>query len=197
MASPAKAPIAVKAPVHEPVKEPAKPLIAGRAVAYNRAGQPIQRSAAETGVDDFAIPAHLPPPGWSWEWKRETVKGETDPQYISRLMQVGWEPVMYESYPGVFAPEFDHDGKPTKGPVRRKGLALYERALVLTKEAMADEKRKADEKVGRAKHQYSKIDTGGAPTAAFDHEAQRASYIRSQNERVDMPANAVLQPPID
>src|SRR5215472_10285822 len=67
------------------------PLIPGRAVGISRSGKPVQRAAAETGVDEFFIPANLPPQGWSWEWKRELTRGQPDPYYMSRLGQVGWE----------------------------------------------------------------------------------------------------------
>lgn len=168
-------------------RENRRPVIPGRAVALNRAGQPIQRAGAETGVNEFFIPPHLPPQGWSWEWKRESNVGETDPFYMSKLHQVGWEPVMYESYPGVFAPEYDDKGQATKGPVRRKGLILMERSAVLTQEAFEDETRRADERVGNSRKQYSRLNTQGTSTAEFDSTAQAASYIRQTREVVSDP----------
>jgi len=192
-AEPARQAPAAPPPDREPARAEAReavntgPIIPGRAVAYNRAGMPIQRAGAETGVDEFFIPPHLPPAGWSWEWKRESNRGETDPFYMSKLMQVGWEPVMYESYPGVFAPVYDDQGKEMKGPVRRKGLMLMERSAVLTEEAFLDEKRRADERVGTAKHQYSRLDTGGTSTVEIDDAARRMSGIRTTREVVDYP----------
>lgn len=173
--------------VREPVRQALRPVIPGRAVAYNRAGQPIQRAGAETGVDEFAIPPHLPPPGWSWEWKVESVLGATDHGVQAKQAAVGWEPVMMESYPGVFAPEYNDKGEINKGPVRRKGLMLKERPMVLTIEAQADEKRKADERVHGAKNQYRRLNTQGAQTAEIDETAERMSYIRQNTEQVVMP----------
>ncbi len=158
------------------VVRPIMPAIAGRAVALNRAGLPVQRAAAEAGVDQFYIPPHLPPPGWSWEWKEDTVLGEIRQGVAALQAQVGWEAVMYESYPGVFAPEYDEHGKPTKGPVRRGGLALKERAATLTKEAFEDEKRKAAERVGTVTRQYSR--GLGSESSDYDPSAARASYIK-------------------
>lgn len=175
-------------------REVLRPTIPGRAVALNRAGKPVQRAAAENGVDQFAIPRHLPPPDWSWEWKEESVLGEVRQGESAKQAQVGWEPVMYESYPGVFAPEFDERGAAVKGPVRRGGLMLKERPMVLTVEARMDEKRKADEKVGNAKRQYNRLDTNGTTTAEFDHSAQRASYIRQTHEVVSTPSANGRQP---
>lgn len=168
-------------------RQPLRPIIPGRTVAYNRAGQPIQRAGADTGVNEFAVPPHLPPPGWSWEWKVDTVLGATDPGVQAKQAAVGWEPVMMESYPGVFAPEYNEKGDINKGPVRRKGLMLKERPMALTLEARDDEKRKADEKVGNAKYQYRRLNTHGAPTAEFDDTAERMSYIRQNTEQVVMP----------
>jgi hypothetical protein len=182
---------AAAAPVAAPAKQPDIPLVAGRAVGYRRDGTPIQRVAAETGVDQFHIPAHLPPPGWSWEWKEHTVVGEIRHGVQAFQAQVGWEPVMCESYPGVFAPV------DVKGPVIRGGLMLKERPAVLTQEAKMDELNKARQKVGQATRQYSRLNTDGATTAEFDQTAQRSSYIRQNQERVDIPQGAVMQPPID
>ena len=159
-------------PMMREIARPIMPAIPGRAVALNRKGEPVQRAAAGSGVNRFYIPPHLPPPGWSWEWKRHTAVGQDDPFYLSSLMQVGWEHVMYESYPGVFAPEN------VKGPVLRDGLFLMERAEVLSLEAKMEERRRADEKIGTAQRQYSRLDTSGSQTAEFDHTAQQASYIR-------------------
>ena len=198
MAPPRTRSAAAPMPVADPIRDesivareiarPTIPTIPGRALALNRAGKPIQRAAAETGVDEFYIPPHLPPQGWSWEWKEESVLGEVRQGYAAKLAQVGWEPVMTESYPGVFTPEFDAKGQPVKGPVRRGGLILMERAMALTIEARMDDKRRADEKVGNAKRQYNRLDTSGTTTAEFDHSAQRASFIRQTQEVVATPA---------
>lgn len=183
-------PASDREPAREAVREPVAnsiPLIPGRTVALNRAGLPIQRGGADAGVNEFAIPPHLPPEGWSWEWKRETVYGEKNDFYISRLMQMGWEHVMYESYPGVFAPQYDDQGKEVKGAVRRNGLMLMERAAALTLEAMADEKRKADERVGTAQQKYTRLDTSGTSTVEIDDAARRMSGVRQTREVVDYP----------
>jgi hypothetical protein len=69
--------------------------------------------------------------------------------------------------------------------------------VVLTQEAKMDELNKARQKVGQATRQYSRLNTDGATTAEFDQTAQRSSYIRQNQERVDIPQGAVMQPPID
>lgn len=200
--SPATPPPAERVVAREPVKTAAEvaaetgtPLIPGRVVALTRDGKPVQRAAAESGVDMFYIPPHLPPAGWSWEYKRETCVGMTDPQYLTSLQQVGWEHVRYESYPGVFAPVIDPaTGNTMVGPVRKHGQMLMERAIELTKEAQVDERRKADEKVGRADRQYTRLDTSGTATAQFDNTARQASYIRRSTEPVQPLPGAARQP---
>lgn len=215
MAVPRKPAAPVQAPVQapptdahahvaqQPAAQPARaPLIPGRAVALNRQGLPVQRAAAETGNDRFGIPQDLlrrvHDEGFSWEWKEHTINGQHRADVAARNRQVGWEPVMHESYPGIFAPEYDLvSGVPTKGPVIRDGLMLMERPLVLTMEARRDEKNKADARVRGAKQQYNRLDTSQAPTAEFDMTAQRASYIRENVERVDIPQGSTFQPPVD
>jgi hypothetical protein len=205
--APAQTPVAPPTDAHAQVNvqaaaQPARaPLIPGRAVALNRQGVPVQRAGAEAGVDQFWIPPHLlkrfHDEGFDVEWKEHTIHGQHRADVAARQRQVGWEPVMTESYPGVFAPEFDINGQPNRGPIIRGGLMLMERPMPLSLEAKRDEKRKADDKVRGAKQQYNRLDTGGAPTAEYDLTAQRASYIRENVERVDIPQGASFQPPVD
>lgn len=177
------------------IARPVMPTVPGRVVATNRAGMPIQRTASGAGVNRFFIPPHLPPPGWSWEFKRHTAYGQTDPQYLAELMKNGWEHVMYESYPGVFSPEFDTIGQPVKGPVLIDGQWLMERAEVLTLEARAEEKRKADDRVGTASRQYSR--GLGSESAVYSDDAHRASYIRKGAPEPLPPLNPAARQPID
>lgn len=172
MASPrqkAAAP-AVAAPEPETraiAREEARPAVIrgpdGRLQALNRQGQYVSRASAGAGIDQFHVPPDAIPPGWSWEWKNESVLGKTDPQYESMLAQVGWEPVMYESHPGIFGPP------DAKGAVRRHGMQLMERRIELTLEAQRDEKRRADEKLIGARRKHGKLDTQGAHGVDVNH----------------------------
>lgn len=204
VAAPVAPPTDAAAQVVPPTANPAKvPLIPGRAVALNRQGLPVQRAGAEAGVDQFWIPPALlkrfHDEGFDVEWKEHTIQGQHRADVAARQRQVGWEPVMTESYPGVFAPEFDINGQPNKGPIIRGGLMLMERPMPLSLEAKRDEKRKADDRVRGAKQQYNHriADTTGAATAEYDLTAQRASYIRENVERVDIPQGSTFQPPVD
>ena len=192
---PAAAPAPQAEPARPQAREDMRPIIPGRAVALNRQGLPTQRAGAEAGVNQFAIPSNLPPQGWAWQWKRESCYGQTDEFYTSQLLQHGWEHVMYESYPGVFAPQYDEKGGLRKGPVRRLGLMLMERPMALELEAQADEKRKADERVGNSKHQYVRsLNTQGTYSAEFDPVARAMSGVK---QNVEFDNTAPRQGPID
>lgn len=179
------------APVREPVREPSRPMIPGRAVAYNRAGQPIQRTSSAAGVNQFDHPPA--PEGWSWEWKAETVLGQPNTAHMAEMRRAGWEPVLYENWPGMFAPVTDADtGLPTKGPVRRLNMMLMERQMVLTQEARAEEKRKADDRVRVSRQQYvAGPDTKGSQTAVYDDSARAIAVVRQHVESVNIPRQPV------
>jgi hypothetical protein len=145
----------------------------GRVQVTNRAGEVVSRSSAQSGVDQFHVPPGIIPQGWSWEWKRESVNGMTEPSYIAEMTQVGWEPVMAESYPGVFQPAS------MPGPIRRKGLMLMERRIELTHEASRDEKRRADERVGNSIRKHGALNTQGSQTEAL---GRAHSYIKQSTE---------------
>ncbi len=174
----------IRAVANHPVN-PAHPGIGhnshGRVIAYSRSGQPVSRASAASGVDQFYVPPGIKPDGWSWEWKRVTVANEPDPGYAAELAQVGWEPVLAESYPGVFMPQ-DY-----KGAIMRRGLMLMERDERLTEEARREEKRRADERVGSAIAKHS-LNTQGAHGVSLDaHGARANTYVRKSVEVVDVP----------
>jgi hypothetical protein len=184
---PAAPQVQAPAPAREPVREPLRPVIPGRAVALNRAGQPVQRAGSSSGVNQFDHPP--PPEGWSWEWKAEFVLKQPNTAHMAEMRRVGWEPVLYENHPGIFAPEFDPDtGERTKGPVRRLDMMLMERPIVLTLEAMQDEKNKADNRVHVSRQQYrAGPDTKGSQTAVYDDTARGIAVTRTHMEPVVMP----------
>ena len=178
----------------EPMAQPppniprtAVPTIPGRVVGLSSTGQPVQRSSAGSGVDHFKLPPGLPPPNRSWEWKRESCLGQTDAQYLASLVNDGWEPVMYERHPGVFAPEYDpFTGQEMKGAVRRQGLMLMDRDIRLTAEAKGEELRRARDRTSTAKRQYTQLDTKGAPTA---EAAAQLGSVKQYIETVAVPGN--------
>ena len=188
MATPVRKPVPTAVPAHSeaPAREAAREPTHtpdGRIIARTRSGAPISRSAVGSFSDAFYIDPAIIPPGWSWEWKNETVLGRTDNAYQAQMMQVGWEPVMLESFPGVFDLATNADGTQKKGPVRRQGMILMERDLRLTREAQMEEKRKADERVNMASKKHTKLDTQGTHGVDTSNRAvQQNTYVRKSVE---------------
>lgn len=91
-------------------------------------------------VDEFYIPDHLIPAGSTYEWKRHSVYGATDPGYDMGLRENGWLPVPHSAMPGWMPEGY-------VGPVIRKGMILMERPEELTEEARLEERKEARQRV--------------------------------------------------
>jgi len=156
----------------------------GRVEVVTRSGRVVSRASAVSGIDQFFIPPDLIPPGWSWEWKNHTVAGQRTPEYDAELAQVGWEPVLAESYDGIFLPAGE------KGAIIRKGMILMERPAVLTQEARKEEKRRADERVGTALRKHGKLDTTGTHGVDVnDRRVAAQNYVKRDYESgANLPA---------
>ncbi len=161
----------------------------GRVEVVTRSGRVVSRASAVSGVDQFFIPPNIIPPGWSWEWKNYTVAGQRTPEYEAEMAQVGWEPVLAESYPGVFLPEGE------KGSIIRKGMILMERPMALTHEARKEEKRRADERVGTALKKHGKLDTSG--THGVDVNDRRVAALNSIKRDYEPGANLPAGPALE
>jgi len=107
--------------------------------------------------DKFAIPPELKTPGVSYEWKKESVLGEEDPQYLSGLLENGWEHVQLSEMP-VF-------GRPGEsGAIRRGGQVLMKRPTELTHEARLEDYQIARAQVtGNAKKMMGSDFDAGVP----------------------------------
>lgn len=121
--------------VRESVRD--EPLPAG--AVRGRNGEVLARS--RTSIDNKY---HLPPeccePGWSYEWKRDTIFNQPDQSYTNQLMHNGWRPVMaVGAWSGVFTPS------DWKGEIRIDGEILMERPAELTRQAYAEERKKAQD----------------------------------------------------
>lgn len=169
----------------------------GRVIARTRSGKIVSRTSVGSVLDEFYIPPEIIPPGWSWEWKNETVLGKSDSAYQAKMQQVGWEPVMLEAHPGVFDLAENADGTPKKGPVRRNGMILMERDIRLTQEAQREEKRKADERLGMATKKHTKLDTSGTHGVDVNHRGvQQNTYARKSIE-TNIPREPYERMPIE
>lgn len=124
----------VREAVRDAVRE--EPLPPG--AVRGRNGEVLLRK--RTGVTDpFFIPPELKEPGWSYEWKTETIYNQEATAHQVMLAENGWRPVMSTGrWSGVFMPN-SHEGK----PIRRDAMVLMERPDSLTREAYDEERKKA------------------------------------------------------
>ena len=159
------------------------PTNLGRGVAIGRDGQPLRR--VKVGSDKYYVRPELIPDGWVYQWKRHTILGQEDPQYMAEVYRAGWRPVPAERHPGEWGP------KDQKGSVLIGGQMLMERPVELDEEAQAEQRFLASQQVNGSREQF-----GFAPTASgFEgantsrNPAVRAnSFARSSIERVDAPS---------
>jgi hypothetical protein len=134
--------------------------------------------ALDEGEDELALTNIQVPDGWSYEWKRQTVFGKSDPAYDTRLAKTGWETVPADRHPAMMP-------KGHRGSITRDGLVLMERPKVITdrvKQIMYERARGAV----RLKEQQLKE----GPPGTFDRvdEAGRpAVRIKTSHSPVEIP----------
>lgn len=109
----------------------------------------------EEGSDEFYVPHHYVPDGWTYEWKRFTVYNQEDPAYQVQLAREGWEAVPASRHPDMM-PSGDHPY------ISRKGLILMERPKEITDEVRAMDLRRA-----RAQVQMKEQQLNSAPDGQF------------------------------
>jgi hypothetical protein len=133
----------------------------------------------DEGTDEFYVPAHYVPDGWSYEWKRMTVMGQEDPAYQVQLAQKGWEPV-----PASRHPEMMPAGWPGN-TIDRKGQRLFERPKEITDDARANETRRARQQVRIKEQQLTQ-----SPDGQFGRDHPQAQpKIRRGYEPMPIPAD--------
>ena len=118
--------------------------------------------------DKFFIDPTKIPPGISYEWKRETLYGASDPSYSVSLAENGWEPVDVSRHPEFMPPGFS-------GPIRRDGMILMERPIELTEEARAEDRMNAIEIVRSKEMQLGQTPANTLPRDADPRTAPRLS----------------------
>lgn len=83
-------------------------------------------------MDQFYIPANLIPDGISYEWKRWSVCGWVDDDYLTAIARTGWEPVRPKDQPSLVPPGYDG------GYILRGGMILMQRSAHLTEKAILE-----------------------------------------------------------
>ncbi len=115
----------------------ARALPRGQAVGRN--GEVLVRAVTADG-DQFEIPPHLKEKGWDYQWLSEKIIGDKDVvrRHNHQMYQTGWRPVAATGrWNGVFGPAGD------TGHIIVSDMGLYERPMELTKEAKAEDYKKA------------------------------------------------------
>lgn len=152
------------APVREPMRRPMREEDP-RARAAKRAAEIRGHLGGDLddGVDEFYIPQHLIPDGWSYEWKRRTVLNQEDPAYQVSLARKGWEPVPASRHPEMMPSGASYND------IERKGMVLMERPKDITDEAIDIEKRNARRQMRQKEQQLN-----SAPDGQFDRNHPQA-----------------------
>jgi len=103
--------------------------------------------------DEFAIPAHLIPEGWTYEWKRKSVFGQEDSSYMMSQEARGWEPVPASRH-RTLMPEGHYN------TIERKGMILMERPKEITDEAKRQDRARAMNQVKSREQQLADAQFG-------------------------------------
>ena len=91
-----------------------------------------RRSRLGAEGDDFYVPPHLIPKGYSANWKAISVLGKpVDDSILSSYEEQGWEPATLEQFPGIMSKTY------TGKSIVRKGMMLMIRPQEYTDEALA------------------------------------------------------------
>lgn len=142
-----KAQVRTKRPYNRrPVREdaaraPARDLHPGQYRGRN--GEVLTRKVTSAG-DQFEVPAHLKEKGWDYQWLTENVYNNPDivRRHNHQMYQAGWRPVLATGrWNGVFGPPED------VGHIRIGDSGFYERPLGMTKDARAEEIRRAHQQM--------------------------------------------------
>ena len=140
-----------------------------------------RQAALEEESDMLHIPKEIIPEGMRYNWKTHSVFGQEQNRRFGRYQATGWTEVPASRHPGLFTP------RGYEGHIEYDGLVLMEKPEELCRQTEAREFRKAREQV-QAKEQQ--LRGGDAIKTGFDSKhqsARRASYVRKEYERIDVP----------
>lgn len=134
----------------------------------------------DEGTDEFYIPPHMIPDGWTYEWKRHTIYNQEDPAYTVQLAREGWDPVPLNR-------DRDHRAMMpaswSKNTIERKGQILMERPVEITEEMRSIELRRARQQV-RVKEQQLSATPDGTMTR---DDPRVAPKIKKNYEAMPIP----------
>jgi hypothetical protein len=104
--------------------------------------------------DKFAIDPKIIPDGWEYQWKLQSVLGQSLPTYEMRRNAGGWEPVPLSRHPELMPKGWKGDH------IEMEGQILCERPMEIEMEARQREKRNAQELVGKKEQQVKRAPAG-------------------------------------
>lgn len=126
---------------------PTRARRSGRVEVEGHGGVKLSRKRSGN-TDPYAVPPHLIPTGWDYQWNTYTVAGQEAVDSQILMAENGWRPVPCERHSGIFMPE-GH-----KGQILRGGMRLEERPSALGEEAKQEEYEKA---VGQVQDQNAQL----------------------------------------
>ena len=134
--------------------------------------------ALDEGEDELSLDNIVVPEGWTYEWKRQTVYGKSDPAYDTRLAKTGWEEVPAHRHPAMMP-------KGHRGAITRDGLVLMERPKVITdrvKKIMYDRAR------GAVRLKEQQLNEGPEGTfARVDQSGRPMVKVQTTHSPVEIP----------
>jgi len=134
--------------------------------------------ALEEGADELSLDTISVPEGWTYEWKRQTVYGKSDPAYDTKLARTGWESVPSDRHPSMMP-------KGHRGEITRDGLVLMERPQVIT-----DRVRKIMYERARGAVRLKEQQLNEAPQGTFervDEAGRPTARVRTTHSPVEIP----------
>lgn len=135
----------------------------------------------DEGVNELDIDPAIVPEGWTYEWKRQTVYGKSDPAYDTKLARTGWETVPSERHPSMMP-------KGYRGEITRDGLVLMERPKAITDKVKQIMYRKAKGAVALKEQQLNE-----GPPGTFERVDERGrpmAKVRTTHSPVEIPVPA-------
>lgn len=134
--------------------------------------------ALDEGTDELALDNIAIPDDWTYEWKRQTVYGKSDPAYDTKLAMTGWEPVPSERHPSMMP-------KGHRGSIERDGLVLMERPKVITERV-----KKIMYERARGAVRLKESQLNDAPQGTFERVDERGrpmARVKTSHSPVEIP----------
>ncbi len=122
-----------------------------------RASEKKTRRSKLDHVDELYVDPKEVPDGFTIEWKRHTIIGKVDQEWLVGLEKDGWEPAQPKDFPSRVGKNF------TGNIVTHKDLILMIRPLELTQEAKHEEKVNAQRQVKTKFEELGMSKAGEAP----------------------------------